>query len=82
MVLCSPEGGERGGKLVAEGTPEDVALAPMSYTGDVLARVLARAGRDRPDRLGRPRPTRPTRAAAAKKATARAGAAGRRRKAG
>jgi excinuclease ABC subunit A len=82
IIDLGPEGGERGGKVVAEGTPEDVALAPMSYTGDVLAPVLARAGRDRPDRLARPRPTRAARATTAKKTTARAGAAGRRRKAG
>src|SRR5271165_4323860 len=47
IIDLGPEGGERGGRVVAEGTPEDVAAAPASYTGQVLAPVLARAGRDR-----------------------------------
>jgi len=42
---------------VAEGTPEDVAAIALSYTGQVLAPVLARAGHDRRERLG-PAPSR------------------------
>jgi excinuclease ABC subunit A len=37
-----PEGGERGGKLVAHGTPENVAASEKSYTGQYLKRVLKR----------------------------------------
>ncbi len=36
-----PEGGAGGGTVVAEGTPEDVAAVPESYTGKFLAEVLA-----------------------------------------
>ena len=34
------EGGEGGGRIVAQGTPEQVAKVKKSYTGQVLARVL------------------------------------------
>jgi len=54
IVDLGPEGGERGGRLVAEGTPEDVAATPASYTGQVLLPVLERAGhRVRPKRAAR-----------------------------
>jgi len=36
-----PEGRDAGGRIVATGTPEDVASTAGSYTGDYLARVLA-----------------------------------------
>jgi excinuclease ABC subunit A len=35
-----PEGGGGGGTVVAEGTPEDVAAVPASYTGTFLAGLL------------------------------------------
>lgn len=38
IVDIGPEGGERGGKIVAKGTPEDVARARESYTGQFLAK--------------------------------------------
>jgi excinuclease ABC subunit A len=40
VVDLGPEGGDRGGYVVAEGTPEDVAGTPASATGEYLARVL------------------------------------------
>jgi excinuclease ABC subunit A len=40
LVDLGPEGGDRGGTVVAEGTPEDVAADPDSYTGQVLGKVL------------------------------------------
>ena len=40
IVDLGPEGGTRGGEIVAEGTPEDVARVPGSATGEYLARVL------------------------------------------
>jgi excinuclease ABC subunit A len=40
VIDMGPEGGAAGGALVAAGTPEQVALAPDSYTGRYLARVL------------------------------------------
>jgi hypothetical protein len=33
VLDLGPEGGDKGGELVAEGTPEDVAREPRSYTG-------------------------------------------------
>jgi excinuclease ABC subunit A len=39
-----PEGGAEGGTIVAEGTPEDIAAVPESYTGKFLAEVVGRAG--------------------------------------
>ncbi|HLI74117.1 MAG TPA: excinuclease ABC subunit UvrA [Acidimicrobiales bacterium] len=44
IVDLGPEGGERGGRVVAEGTPEHVAAHKSSYTGQVLVPVLQRAG--------------------------------------
>jgi excinuclease ABC subunit A len=41
IVDLGPEGGMRGGSVVAQGTPEDVARVPASHTGRYLAPVLA-----------------------------------------
>ena len=41
VIDMGPEGGFRGGTVVAEGTPEDVAKVKASYTGQYLAEVLA-----------------------------------------
>ncbi len=40
IVDLGPEGGDRGGYVIAEGTPEEVAMAPRSATGEYLGRVL------------------------------------------
>ena len=40
LIDLGPEGGERGGYIIAEGTPEHVAETPESATGEYLARVL------------------------------------------
>ena len=40
IIDLGPEGGDRGGSIVAVGTPEEVAAAPGSYTGEVLAPLL------------------------------------------
>jgi excinuclease ABC subunit A len=40
VIDLGPEGGERGGEIVAQGTPEMVAAAPQSHTGQALATVL------------------------------------------
>ncbi len=41
MIDMGPEGGDAGGKVVAAGTPEQVARNSQSHTGKFLARVLA-----------------------------------------
>jgi excinuclease ABC subunit A len=40
IVDLGPEGGNRGGELVAYGSPEELARTPKSYTGEFLKRVL------------------------------------------
>ncbi len=40
IIDLGPEGGDDGGYLVAEGTPEDIAKNPRSYTGKYLRKVL------------------------------------------
>jgi excinuclease ABC subunit A len=40
IIDLGPEGGDAGGRLVAEGTPEEVAANPASYTGQFLAKIL------------------------------------------
>jgi excinuclease ABC subunit A len=44
LVDLGPEGGERGGTIIATGTPEDVARNPASHTGRYLKPILERAG--------------------------------------
>ena len=45
LIDLGPEGGDRGGSIVASGTPEEVALNKDSYTGQYLAPVLSKAKR-------------------------------------
>jgi excinuclease ABC subunit A len=40
VIDLGPEGGEKGGEIVVEGTPEEVAQHPMSHTGKALAPLL------------------------------------------
>ena len=40
IIDMGPEGGAGGGTVVAQGTPEDVAAVPESYTGKFLSDVL------------------------------------------
>jgi excinuclease ABC subunit A len=42
IVDLGPEGGAGGGRIIAAGTPEQVAATPESHTGHYLAPVLAR----------------------------------------
>jgi excinuclease ABC subunit A len=47
ILDLGPEGGEEGGLVVAEGTPEKVAAKDGSYTGEFLARIVAPAPKRR-----------------------------------
>jgi len=40
VIDLGPEGGSRGGRVIATGTPEQVAKAEESYTGQFLAKIL------------------------------------------
>lgn len=54
IIDLGPEGGSRGGTIIAEGTPEQIAAHPDSFTGTFLAPVLASHApvvSDEPDRL-------------------------------
>ncbi|MGH7879381.1 MAG: excinuclease ABC subunit UvrA, partial [Candidatus Binataceae bacterium] len=41
IIDLGPEGGDRGGQIVAQGSPEEIAAAPNSHTGHFLRQVLA-----------------------------------------
>ena len=41
IIDLGPEGGDKGGEIVAEGTPEEVAAVEASYTGQYLKRILS-----------------------------------------
>ena len=40
IIDIGPEGGDKGGTIVAAGTPEQIAECPQSYTGEYLKRIL------------------------------------------
>ncbi len=42
IIDLGPEGGDGGGEIVAQGTPEDIVKAKRSYTGEFLKPVLSR----------------------------------------
>ncbi len=44
IIDLGPEGGDRGGTVVAFGTPEEVAKVPESFTGYYIAKMLADGG--------------------------------------
>ena len=43
IIDIGPEGGHKGGKVIATGTPEDIAKNKDSYTGEYLAPLLKKA---------------------------------------
>jgi excinuclease ABC subunit A len=47
IVDMGPEGGDKGGRVVAVGTPEEVAAVQASYTGQFLKRLLRPTQRKR-----------------------------------
>ena len=42
IVDLGPEGGDKGGEVVATGTPEEIAACEKSYTGAYLKKILKR----------------------------------------
>ena len=52
IIDLGPEGGYRGGRIIAQGTPEEIVTVPDSYTGQFLAPVLDR-GRKMAELSGR-----------------------------
>ncbi|NCU72916.1 MAG: excinuclease ABC subunit A [Candidatus Fonsibacter ubiquis] len=42
IIDMGPEGGVKGGKIIAEGTPEDVSITNGSYTGEFLKKILSK----------------------------------------
>jgi len=55
ILDLGPEGGDEGGRLVAQGTPEEVADGKEGHTGEYLRKVLSAGGAPAPRRRGRPR---------------------------
>ncbi|MBC7260333.1 MAG: excinuclease ABC subunit UvrA, partial [Chloroflexi bacterium] len=47
IIDLGPEGGEKGGYVVAQGTPEEVSRVRGSYTGEFVRRILEREGEAR-----------------------------------
>jgi excinuclease ABC subunit A len=43
LIDMGPEGGEEGGRVIAQGTPEQVAAEPISHTGEFLAELVVPA---------------------------------------
>lgn len=41
IIDIGPEGGEKGGTVIAQGTPEEIADTPVSYTGQYIKRMLS-----------------------------------------
>jgi excinuclease ABC subunit A len=56
LIDLGPEGGEEGGRIVATGTPEEVAAVDFSYTGRFLANLVEPARPTRKARAGKKRP--------------------------
>jgi excinuclease ABC subunit A len=78
IVDLGPMGGDRGGRIIAEGTPEQVALIDDSFTGEYLRRVLPKERVDEARRaVGAARTTKRSAAARTKVTAKKNVAAGR-----
>ncbi|NYG57771.1 excinuclease ABC subunit A [Nocardioides daedukensis] len=78
LIDMGPEGGSRGGTVVAEGTPEEVAANPASHTGRFLAPILGVVPGQAPvKKAAKKTATRPAKKAAATKSTSKRTAAAR-----
>ncbi|GAA1717161.1 excinuclease ABC subunit UvrA [Kribbella yunnanensis] len=73
IIDLGPDGGRRGGTLVGEGTPEEIAANPASYTGEFLREILAgRAAKPSAKVLAAEAKALPAKKTVAKKAPAKA----------
>ena len=45
VIDLGPEGGENGGAVIANGTPEDIAIDKKSFTGSFLKKILSHGNR-------------------------------------
>lgn len=52
VVDLGPDGGDEGGRIVAEGTPEDIAKSAGSYTGKYLKEILSTSKKKSEGRVG------------------------------
>ncbi|MFI6826918.1 excinuclease ABC subunit UvrA [Kribbella sp. NPDC050241] len=78
IIDLGPDGGRRGGTLVAEGTPEEVSENPASYTGEFLKEILAgRAAKPNVKQAAAVKKVPAKKAVAAKKTAAKKTAAAR-----
>lgn len=76
LIDMGPEGGSRGGTVVAEGTPEDVVAVAASHTGQFLKPLLDGRGAQQPGAPKRaPKAEAPAKKAGARKAPAKKAAA-------
>ncbi|HWM72601.1 MAG TPA: excinuclease ABC subunit A, partial [Nocardioides sp.] len=78
LIDMGPEGGSRGGLVIAEGTPEDVAADPASYTGQYLSPLLEGRAAQAPKKATARK--RPAKKSAAKKPGAKKAATPARRR--
>jgi excinuclease ABC subunit A len=60
VIDLGPEGGDKGGQIVVEGTPETVARHKTSHTGRFLREVLERDGKSLEERKSEARQAKPT----------------------
>src|SRR5207344_3351594 len=52
IIDLGPEGGDGGGRVIAEGTPEEIAQSPGSFTGEYLRQLFGQPARPRKVRRG------------------------------
>ena len=45
IIDIGPEGGEKGGRIIAKGTPEKIAETEGSYTGTYIRKMLSQKGK-------------------------------------
>jgi len=53
IIDLGPEGGEKGGQVIATGAPEQIAKCKSSYTGFYIAQMLKRGASKKPDKNGK-----------------------------